>query len=137
MSQAVVDPQRGGHRDGMQSLPTDMAESYIPKYRLETQAQVCARVGLASSTISARRNPSDPTYDPGWPEAIPVGPPSDPYSSIRFAAHEVDEWIESRMTMRPGRQLCPRCTNATTDSPIQIPRSPPIPINKTRRIASE
>ena len=104
-----------------------MDDTYIPKYCLLTQAQVCGRIGLGSSTLSARRSPSDPTHDPTFPAAIPVGPPSDPWSSIRFAAHEVDAWVESRMAMRPGHLPPLTCTNATETIVVSIP-SQPLPI---------
>lgn len=90
-----------------------MDGTYIPKYHLETHADVETRVRKGRSTLYAMRDENDARYDPTFPEPVPVGPPSNPYSAIRFAAHEVDEWIESRMAMRPGKQLCPRCTNAT------------------------
>lgn len=110
-----------------------MDDSYIPKYVLETQAKVCERIALASSTLSARRSPTEPTHDPTFPAAIPVGPPSDPYSSIRFAAHEVDAWIESRMALRPGHRPVSACTNATDSPEAGLPSAPWPFIPKTRK----
>ena len=97
-------------------LHADIDGTYVPKYQLETPAEVAARIKRGRSTLSAMRDRTDARFDPTFPEAIPIGPLSNPYASICFAAHEVDEWIESRMAMRPGKQLCPRCTNATSST---------------------
>lgn len=91
-----------------------MNDPHIPKYRLETQAEVANRSGRSSSTISAMRDPEDPRFDPAFPEPVPVGPLSNPFASIRFESSEVDAWIESRMKMRPGKYGPSRCTNTTS-----------------------
>lgn len=115
---------------------TDIDGTYVPKYQLETHAEVAARIKRGRSTLCAMRDEDDARFDPTFPEPIPIGPLSNPYASICFAAHEIDEWIESRMAMRPGKQLCPRCTNATSDSSTENPSTSPVPINKPRRKAS-
>jgi predicted DNA-binding transcriptional regulator AlpA len=83
---------------------TSMDNSYIPKYRLETHAEVVVRISRSRSTLSAMRDPDDARFDPTFPEPVPVGPPSNPFASIRFEASEVDAWIESRMDMRPRKR---------------------------------
>ena len=73
------------------------------EHRLETHAETAKRIAVGKSTLSAMRKPGHPRFDPTFPEAIPVGPPSNPYASIRFNANEVGEWIESRMQSRRGK----------------------------------
>jgi predicted DNA-binding transcriptional regulator AlpA len=86
----------------MQNDATSTSGTYIPRYRLETHAQVEERVGRSRATLCAMRDPKDRRFDPSFPKPIPVGPPSNPYASIRFDASEIDEWIKSRMDMRPA-----------------------------------
>jgi predicted DNA-binding transcriptional regulator AlpA len=100
---------------------TSMDDTYIPKYRLETHAQLEARLDRSRSTLCAMRDPGDPRFDPTFPEPIPVGPPRNPYASIRFDASEVDDWIKSRMDMRPGITTRRGCTRATSYTPVEIP----------------
>ena len=111
---------------------TDIDGTYVPKYQLETAAEVAARIKRGRSTLCAMRDKNDARFDPTFPEPIPIGPLSNPYASICFAAHEVDEWIESRMAMRPGKQLCPRCTNATGNASIGSPSVSPSSFKKAR-----
>lgn len=68
--------------------------------RLETHAETAKRISVGKSTLSAMRKLGHPRFDPTFPEAIPVGPPSNPYASIRFDTNEVGEWIESRKKLR-------------------------------------
>ena len=86
----------------MQNDATSTSPTYSPRYKLETLAQVGNRIERSRATVCAMRDPKDPRFDPTFPKAIPVGPPSNPYASIRFDASEVDEWIKSRMDMRPA-----------------------------------
>jgi predicted DNA-binding transcriptional regulator AlpA len=87
----------------MQNDATGTRETYVPRFRLETHAQVEKRVGRSRATLCAMRDPKDRRFDPSFPRPIPVGPPGNPYASIRFDASEVDDWIKSRMDMRHAR----------------------------------
>jgi len=69
-------------------------------HHLETHTETAGRIRVGKSTLSAMRNPRDPRFDPTFPKAIPVGPPSNPFGSIRFNSNEVDVWIEMRMSLR-------------------------------------
>lgn len=109
----------------MQKDPTSTGSTHIPRFRLETHAQVEQRIGRSRATLCAMRDPKDRRYDPTFPKPIPVGPPSNPYASIRFDANEIDEWIKSRMDMRPDKKIKPGRTNATNCPPTEIPGAHP------------
>ena len=88
----------------MQNDTTSTGDTYIPRFRLETHAQVEQRIGRSRATLCAMRDPKDRRYDPTFPKPIPVGPPSNPYASIRFDASEIDEWVKSRIDMRSDKK---------------------------------
>lgn len=111
----------------MQNDAATKDDTYIPRYRLETHAQVEARVSRSRATLYAMRDPLDARFDPSFPEPVPVGPPSNPYSSIRFEASEIDEWIKSRMDMRRGKRTKPDCTNATGSPATETPARTRLP----------
>jgi prophage regulatory protein len=75
-----------------------------PSHQLESYAQLEKRIGLSRSTLYAMRKRDDDRYDPTFPEPVPVGPPSNPYASVRFIVAEVDAWVESRKRMRQNER---------------------------------
>lgn len=102
-----------------------MRDTYIPKYHLETIAELGLRINRSRATLSAMRDPKDDRFDPTFPKPIPMGPPGNPYASIRFDASEVDCWIESRKEMRPSITKTERCTTWTACERDETPYAPP------------
>lgn len=103
---------------------TNMGDTGIPRPKLETHAQVEERIGRSRATLCAMRDPKDRRFDPTFPKPIPVGPPGNPYASIRFEASEIDAWIKSRMNMRPAEKAERACTNTTVEGPGDTPVAP-------------
>ena len=71
-----------------------------PKYHIETYLQVASRIKRSRSTLYAMGDVNSTSFDPTFPKPVPLGPPSNPTSSVGFVSAEIDAWVESRMATR-------------------------------------
>lgn len=75
----------------------NMPEHLEAKMRLIERRQLELAIGLGRSTIYARMDPDNPSYDPTFPKPIVLSGKPGKATCVRWVESEVNAWIAAQI----------------------------------------